>query len=155
MRPNDNRQGGGEGRRRKGPAFSIAPIGRAAYQPNPMPVIGLDHILIAIPEGAEPQAIRFYCGLLGFSQIEKPKELAGRGGVWMRAGDFILHLGTEKDFVAPRRAHPGFLVDNLATMIETLRAENVELTFDIPLLGYDRVHIRDPFGNRIELLQRL
>ena len=155
MRPNENRQGGGEGRRRKGPAFSIALIEGAAYQPNPMPVIGLDHILIAIPEGAEPQAIRFYCGLLGFLEIEKPRELAGRGGVWMRAGDFILHLGSQKDFVAPKRAHPGFLVDDLAAMIGCLRAENVELTFDLPLPGYDRVHIRDPFGNRIELLQKL
>ena len=40
-------------------------------------------------------------------------------------------------------------------MIETLRAKDVELTFDVPLPGYDRVHIRDPFGNRLELLQRL
>jgi catechol 2,3-dioxygenase-like lactoylglutathione lyase family enzyme len=120
-----------------------------------MPVIGLDHILIAIPEGAEAQAIRFYCGLLGFLKIEKPRELAGRGGVWMRAGDFTVHLGTEKDFVPPRRAHPGFLVDDLAGMIEKLRAENVELIFDVPLPGYDRVHIRDPFGNRIELLLKI
>ena len=120
-----------------------------------MPVIGLDHILIAIPEGAETPAIRFYCDLLGFSQIEKPRELAGRGGVWMRAGDFVLHLGTERDFVAPRRAHPGLLVDDLPSMIERLKIADVELTFDVPLPGYDRVHIRDPFGNRIELLQRL
>jgi catechol 2,3-dioxygenase-like lactoylglutathione lyase family enzyme len=120
-----------------------------------MPVIGLDHILITIPEGAEPQAIRFYCGLLGFSQIEKPGALAGRGGVWMRAGHFILHLGTDKDFVVSKRAHPGLLVDDLPSMIERLNNEGVELTFDVPLLGYDRVHIRDPFGNRLELLQRL
>lgn len=39
-------------------------------------------------------------------------------------------------------------------MIETLRLENVEPSFDVPLPGYDRVHIRDPFGNRLELLQR-
>jgi catechol 2,3-dioxygenase-like lactoylglutathione lyase family enzyme len=120
-----------------------------------MPVIGLDHILIAIPEGTEPQAIPFYCGLLGFSEIEKPKELAGRGGVWMRAGDFVLHLGTQKDFTAPRRAHPGLLVDDLSSMIERLKSEGIELTFDVPLPGFDRVHIRDPFGNRIELLQKL
>jgi catechol 2,3-dioxygenase-like lactoylglutathione lyase family enzyme len=120
-----------------------------------MPVIGLDHILIAIPEGTEPDARAFYCGLLGFIETPKPEALAGRGGLWLHAGNFVLHIGTEKDFVAPRRAHPGFLVDNLAAMIERLRAENVELTFDVPLPGYDRVHIRDPFGNRLELLQRL
>ena len=120
-----------------------------------MPVIGLDHILIAIPDGAEAEAIRFYCDLLGFTEIEKPKELAGRGGVWMRAGDFVLHLGRETDFVAPNRAHPGFLVDDLPTLIESLKSRDIELTFDVPLPGYDRVHLRDPFGNRLELLQRL
>ena len=60
-----------------------------------MPVIGLDHILIAIPEGAEAQARAFYCGLLGFTEIDKPAALAGRGGLWLRAGDFVLHIGTE------------------------------------------------------------
>ena len=120
-----------------------------------MPVIGLDHILIAIPEGAEPQARAFYCTLLGFTELPKPEALTGRGGLWLRAGDFVLHIGTEKGFVAPKRAHPGFLVDDLAALIEILRAENVELTFDVPLPGYDRVHIRDPFGNRLELLQKL
>jgi catechol 2,3-dioxygenase-like lactoylglutathione lyase family enzyme len=120
-----------------------------------MPVIGLDHILIAIPEGAESQARAFYCDVLGFAEIEKPGALAGRGGLWLRADEFVLHIGTEQAFVAPKRAHPGFLVDDLPALIETLRAKDVELTFDVPLPGYDRVHIRDPFGNRIELLQRL
>jgi catechol 2,3-dioxygenase-like lactoylglutathione lyase family enzyme len=120
-----------------------------------MPVIGLDHILIAIPEGAEPQARAFYCSLLGFTEIEKPAALADRGGLWLRAGDFVLHIGTEKDFVAPKRAHPGFLVDDLTSLIDALRGSGIEPTFDVPLPGYDRAHIRDPFGNRIELLQRL
>ena len=84
-----------------------------------------------------------------------PDALAGRGGLWLYAGEFVLHIGTEQNFVAPKRAHPGVLVDDLPAMIETLRAKDVELTFDIPLPGYDRVHIRDPFGNRIELLQRV
>jgi catechol 2,3-dioxygenase-like lactoylglutathione lyase family enzyme len=120
-----------------------------------MPVIGLDHILIAIPEGTEQQARAFYCDLLGFTEVPKPAALDGRGGLWLQAGAFVLHIGSERDFVPPKRAHPGFLVDDLKAMIETLLAENVELTFDVPLPGYDRVHIRDPFGNRLELLQRL
>ena len=120
-----------------------------------MPVIGLDHILIAIPESTEDLARAFYCDVLGFAETVKPAALAGRGGFWLRAGEFALHIGTERDFVAPKRAHPGFLVDDLPALIETLRANDVELIFDVPLPGYDRVHIRDPFGNRIELLQKL
>jgi len=120
-----------------------------------MPVIGLDHILIAIPVGAEESARRFYRDLLGFIELEKPAALGGRGGLWLRAGDFVLHLGTEQNFVAPKRAHPGLLVDDHNALMKTLSEAGVELVFDVPLPGYDRVHIRDPFGNRLELLQRV
>lgn len=120
-----------------------------------MPVIGLDHILIAIPEGAEDAARAYYCGLLGFTEIEKPEALAGRGGFWLQAGAFTLHIGTETPFVPPGRAHPGLLVDDLKAMIALLREADAELAFDVPLPGYDRVHVRDPFGNRLELLQRM
>ena len=26
---------------------------------------------------------------------------------------------------------------------------------DVPLAGYERIHVFDPFGNRIELMQRV
>lgn len=120
-----------------------------------MAVIGIDHILLAIPPGGEAQGLAFYCGHLGFTEVPKPESLAGRGGVWMRAGTAVLHLGTEDGFTPPRRAHPAFLIDDLDALIERLRAANVELQFDVPLPGYRRVHARDPFGNRIELMERL
>lgn len=120
-----------------------------------MPVIGLDHILIAIPPDAEETARAFYCGTLGFTEIPKPGTLATRGGLWLRAGGFVLHLGTEPGFVPPNRAHPGFLVDDLPAMIAILERAGASLAYDVPLPGYDRVHVRDPFGNRLELLQRL
>lgn len=120
-----------------------------------MSVTGLDHILIAIPEGAEAEARAFYIAQLGFTEIPKPDSLAGRGGFWLQAGDFVLHIGTEKAFVPSRRAHPGFLVDGLTAMIKTLRWNHVELQFDVPLPGYNRVHVFDPFGNRLELLEKL
>jgi catechol 2,3-dioxygenase-like lactoylglutathione lyase family enzyme len=120
-----------------------------------MPVIGLDHILIAIPEGGEDEARRFYVGLLGLTEIEKPASLAGRGGLWLMAGPMPIHIGTEPGFVPPKRAHPGFLIDDIKAMIAVLRNAGAELTFDVPLPGYDRVHVRDPFGNRLELLQKI
>jgi catechol 2,3-dioxygenase-like lactoylglutathione lyase family enzyme len=120
-----------------------------------MSVTGIDHILLAMPPGGEAEGIAFYCGLLGFAELPKPDSLAGRGGVWMRAGSAVLHLGSEDGFTPPKRAHPAFLVDDLDALIETLRAKNVELQFDVPLPGYKRVHARDPFGNRIELMEKV
>jgi catechol 2,3-dioxygenase-like lactoylglutathione lyase family enzyme len=118
-------------------------------------VTGIDHILLAIPPGGESEGLAFYCGLLGFTELPKPDSLKGRGGVWMQAGSAVLHLGTDEAFAAPKRAHPGFLVDDLDAVIAALRTAAVELTFDVPLPGYKRVHARDPFGNRIELMERL
>jgi catechol 2,3-dioxygenase-like lactoylglutathione lyase family enzyme len=120
-----------------------------------MAVTGIDHILLAMPPGGEAKGLAFYCGLLGFTELPKPDSLAGRGGVWMQAGSAVLHLGTEDGFAAPRRAHPAFLVDDLDATIGTLRAAGVELQFDVPLPGYERVHARDPFGNRIELMEKM
>jgi catechol 2,3-dioxygenase-like lactoylglutathione lyase family enzyme len=36
-----------------------------------MGVIGIDHVLLAIPVGSEPEARAFYCGVLGFAEIAK------------------------------------------------------------------------------------
>ena len=73
----------------------------------------------------------------------------------MTAGSAVLHLGSEDGFTPPRRAHPAFLIDDLDALIGRLRDAGVELQFDVPLPGYKRVHARDPFGNRIELMQKL
>ena len=120
-----------------------------------MGVTGIDHILLAIPPGGEAQGIEFYCGLLGFEELPKPEALAGRGGAWLRAGSAVLHLGTEDGYAPPKRAHPGFRVDDLDALIERLRTAGADLQFDVPLPGYKRVHVRDPFGNRIELMEKV
>lgn len=72
-----------------------------------MSIIGLDHLQIAIPAGAEAEAMAFYCGLLGMVEIPKPPALADRGGVWLTAGKVMLHLGAERDFMPARRATQG------------------------------------------------
>ena len=121
---------------------------------NRMTVLGLDHLLLAIPPGGEDAARGFYCGLLGFSEIEKPASLAGRGGAWFVGGTLTLHVGIDVDFSPP----PGRIrVSGRRSGIADgrLRAANVELVFDVPLPGYERVHVRDPFGNRIELMEKL
>lgn len=120
-----------------------------------MPIVGIDHIQIAIPSGGEDTARAFYCALLGFTEVSKPETLAGRGGLWLSAGDAVVHLGAEDGFEPPAKAHPGFLVTGLPGFIATLQAAGASLNHDVPLPGYDRVHVRDPFGNRLELLERV
>jgi catechol 2,3-dioxygenase-like lactoylglutathione lyase family enzyme len=118
-----------------------------------VPIIGIDHVQLAMPAGREDAARRFYSGLLGLTEVPKPLELAKRGGVWFENGNIKLHLGVEHDFRAARKAHPALLVDELGALVATLRSAGVDVQDDEPLPGYYRVFVFDPFGNRLELLQ--
>lgn len=117
-------------------------------------IIAIDHVQIAMPPGQEDLARAFYGEVLGFQEIPKPSALVSRGGVWFEAGDVKLHLGVEADFRPAQKAHPAFLVDDLASMLRRCEARQVKMVADQPLEGYNRMHIFDPFGNRIELMER-
>lgn len=121
-----------------------------------MPILSIDHVQLAMPIGEEAKARAFFIGVLGFVEIPKPAQLAGRGGAWFEAGSVQLHIGTEADFRPARKAHPAFIVDDLETLIA--RAQNAGIETDTsqpPLDGYKRAHIFDPFGNRIELMEKV
>lgn len=119
-----------------------------------MGLLQLDHIQLAMPEGGEAAARRFYGELLGLCEVEKPDNLRKRGGCWFESGGIKVHLGVETDFRAARKAHPAFLVDDLAGLVVRLAEAGTTARRDEPLLGYDRVYVDDPFGNRIELMEK-
>ncbi|MEW5992410.1 MAG: VOC family protein [Chloroflexota bacterium] len=105
-----------------------------------------------MPAGAEAEAQAFYEGLLGLPRIAKPANLERRGGCWFRSPTVEVHLGVEEPFAPARKAHPAFLVDDLAALRERLALAGFDVVDDEPLAGYDRFYTADPFGNRIELL---
>ena len=118
-----------------------------------MPVIGLDHVQLAMPAGGEAEAIAFYEGLLGIPHVPKPAHLAVRGGCWFEDGAVKVHLGVEPDFRPARKAHPALRVVDLPTLREALAAAGCRIVDDEPLDGHARCYVDDPFGNRIELLE--
>jgi catechol 2,3-dioxygenase-like lactoylglutathione lyase family enzyme len=121
-----------------------------------MTILSIDHVQIAMPAGQEEQARAFYVKLLGFTERPKPPELAKRGGAWFQSEEVQLHLGVESDFHPARKAHPAFIVDDLAALITKLQNAGYETdTSQPPLEGYKRAHVFDPFGNRIELMEKL
>lgn len=118
-------------------------------------ILSIDHVQIAMPPEEEEKARAFYIDLLGCAEIPKPPELAKRGGVWFEAGTVQIHLGVEPDFRPARKAHPAFIVDDLHNLIKKIK--NAGYGTDIsqpPLGGYARAHVLDPFGNRIELMEK-
>jgi catechol 2,3-dioxygenase-like lactoylglutathione lyase family enzyme len=118
-----------------------------------MRVRRLDHVLLAMPAGKESEARKFYREILGIPETVKPPDLAARGGCWFEDGELKIHLGVEKNFVPARKAHPAFIVEDLAGLTSALVIAGYPVSHDVPLEGYDRIFVDDPFGNRIELMQ--
>ena len=116
-------------------------------------IVGIDHLQLAMPSGGEDRARAFYRDVLGLEEEPKPDALAGRGGVWFRAGAVRVHLGVDSDFHAAAKAHPAFRVEGLPGFIVRCTKAGHPVERDVPVPGVERVHVRDPFGNRIELIE--
>jgi catechol 2,3-dioxygenase-like lactoylglutathione lyase family enzyme len=118
-------------------------------------ITGIHHAQITIPTGAEDEARAFYCRFLGLKEIPKPESLAGRGGFWLQLGAQQLHIGID-DAVERRsaKAHVAYLVEDIESWRSKLSAAHIDIVDGIPIPHYDRFEFRDPFGNRVEFLER-
>jgi len=119
-----------------------------------MGVTGLDHVQLAIPAGGEDQARAFFVDLLGMREVPKPENLSS-SGCWFEGGGAHLHIGIDPDFRPATKAHPAFLVDDLSDLRERLETKGIATKDDKPVEGYARFFTHDPFGNRVELMQRV
>ena len=113
------------------------------------------HAQISIPKGGEDDARAFYCDVLGLKEIPKPDSLAGRGGFWLELGDQQIHFGAEDGIDRERtKAHLAYLVEDLEGWRKKLEEHGIAAIGGIPIPNYDRFEFRDPFGNRVEFLER-
>jgi catechol 2,3-dioxygenase-like lactoylglutathione lyase family enzyme len=116
--------------------------------------LSVDHVQLAMPRGEEQSARDFYTGVLGLVEIPKPADLVARGGVWFRCGELQVHLGVENPFHPAKKAHPAFVVDDLASFVNLLRGRGLPAPTHVEkIAGGARIFTEDPFGNRIELIQ--
>ncbi len=120
-----------------------------------MRITGIEHVQLAMPQGGEQQARDFYSKVLGIPEVPKPPELAKRGGVWFENQFVKIHLGVESDFRPARKAHPALLVEDLHGLIIKLRDNECVVTAAEALEGFSRVYVADPFGNRVELMEKM
>ena len=119
---------------------------------TPHRVERIDHVQLAMPAGAEAEAVEFYEGVLGIPRVPKPPELEVRGGCWFEREGLRVHLGVEDDFRPARKAHPALAVTGIEALCAELEAAGrpVRRTEDVP--GTPQWYVDDPFGNRIELV---
>ena len=118
-------------------------------------ILKVQHAQITIPKNAENEAREFYCELLGLKEIPKPEALEGHGGFWMELGDFQIHIGTENDFDRSKtKAHLAYEVENLDGWREKLENHEIKITEGVEIPRFRRFEFRDPFGNRVEFLEK-
>ncbi len=118
-----------------------------------MPILSLEHVQLAIPVGGEERARSFYTGILGLTEVAKPASMAGRSSIWFAAGPVNLHVGVEEDFHPAKRAHPALVVDELDQIVAACEHAGLPTRPDTSFNNFRRVHVFDPFGNRLELME--
>jgi catechol 2,3-dioxygenase-like lactoylglutathione lyase family enzyme len=111
------------------------------------------HTQLAIPPDVEDVCRAFWSGVLGCEEIDKPPELARRGGCWFRAGSLEVHLGVDDDFRPSAKAHPGIVVADIRGLARRLAEHGVPVAWDSSFPGFERFYCADPFGNRLEFLE--
>ena len=103
-------------------------------------------------------SLQFYCGVLGFEQVERPK-LPYRGA-WFQLGEQQIHLlelensdpTTGRPEHGGRDRHVALNVAAIAPVQEVLKAASV--AFTMSKSGRQALFCRDPDGNAIEVIER-
>jgi len=115
------------------------------------------HVAITIHIDEEKRARDFYCGVLELREVEKPPDLKTNGGLWLQVGNLQVHLSIQNDFdPSQSKGHIAYQVNSLSKTRDKLIKHGLklgEVNQQIP--GYKRFDFRDPFGNRVELLEMI
>ena len=120
----------------------------------PGPIFRIHHAQITVAASDLEAARSFYCNVLGMKEIPKPSSLQGRGGLWLAAGQHQLHIGIEENVNrSTTRAHIAYEVRNLTQWQKHLQQTGVKVVDSVPVPGFTRFEFRDPFGNRVELIE--
>ena len=118
-----------------------------------MSLLRIDHVQITAPRAREREARQFYVNVLGLRELERPRTIPA-GGLWFALGEATeLHVVLADDpFRPPLGDHFAVAVDDLESVKRRLTDNSVSYSPSPVRAGYERVFMRDPFGNRIEFL---
>jgi catechol 2,3-dioxygenase-like lactoylglutathione lyase family enzyme len=109
------------------------------------------HVSILVTDLAKAE--EFYGGVLGLRRLVRPN--GPTTGMFFEIGDAQLHV-TLTDLPEPESLrHTAFEVDDLEAALRDVTRMGLPIWDDTPLPGWVRKQCRDPFGNGVELLQRV
>jgi catechol 2,3-dioxygenase-like lactoylglutathione lyase family enzyme len=110
----------------------------------------LDHCSVLITD--VEKARHFYGSVLGLREIPAPKEF-DFVAIWYDLGGQYLHLllKDHPDTISPR--HFCLHVSDARAAREHLKSHGLSVEETVNIAAADRFFVRDPDGNRIEILQ--
>ena len=116
-------------------------------------VIELQHINVTVASELEAATKEFYGSILGLNQIPKPAA-SRQSGAWYQIGETQLHLSVDEEPAELSSRHICFTVSDLTETEKKFRAAGIEISPDPrPVPGSPRFYVRDPGGNRLEIVQ--
>jgi catechol 2,3-dioxygenase-like lactoylglutathione lyase family enzyme len=116
-------------------------------------VIALHHVNVTVSAELETATKEFYGTILGLNQIPKPAA-SRQSGAWYQIGETQLHLSIDDEPSELSSRHICFTVSDLTQAEKRFRAAGVEISPDPrPVPGSPRFYVRDPGGNRLEIVQ--
>jgi glyoxylase I family protein len=110
----------------------------------------IDHCSVIITDVARSRA--FYGGVLGLKEIPAPREF-DFVAIWYDLGGTYLHLllKPQPDTISPR--HFCLATPDAKAAREHFTRLGIPIEETVKIAAADRFFVRDPDGNRIELLQ--
>lgn len=117
----------------------------------------IDHVSFVVAPRDVAACAGFY-ELLGFVQIEPPAGL-GERSIWLTLGSSSIHLmfreadGHDVEGpIEPGAGHVAIVVERYEQVVAALAAAGVEVDPRSEYWGAARSYLRDPAGNRVELM---
>lgn len=117
----------------------------------------IEHVSFTVSR-ADAEACAGFYELLGFARVEPPAGLGDRS-IWLTRGGTSLHLMfRDRDGHAiehspePGAGHVALVIDGFDATIGALQAAGVDVDPREPYWDAPRVYVRDPAGNRVELM---
>jgi catechol 2,3-dioxygenase-like lactoylglutathione lyase family enzyme len=122
-------------------------------------VARLQHVAVTFPPGREDAIRDFYGRTLALSPTAVPPEVAHLGWIWFATDDEAVELHFVPSDLAPdpaRQHHFCLEVDDLALMRRRLEEAGAPVSEPRSrILDRERLFVRDPVGNLVELIEYL
>jgi catechol 2,3-dioxygenase-like lactoylglutathione lyase family enzyme len=112
--------------------------------------VRIHHVNLIAPTDRVPEVEAFWCEVFGLHPIPRHGR-SGRPGAWLEADEFQVHL-SERDGPIHPDQHLAIVVDDYPAVRAAATARGAEWEDAEPVVGSARGFVRDPAGNRIEVM---